>query len=279
MANKKDSVKKFYWLKLKEEFFEDDTINFIEEQENGKEYLLFYLKLCLKSLKKDGHLYRLVGNKAIPYDVKSLATLTNTNIDTVNSAMVLFKHIGVIDVLDTGMLYMSQINEMIGSETSKAQLMRDKRARDKLLGINKKEDKKPLGNNVTGMLPHIEEEKETQTDTKTNTDTKNGKFESSIELISTLEPERQLILKEWLEYKKSKNQSYTKVGLKKLISTIEEFSNIELKTALDSSISNNYAGLFPKHTNKPKSNFYRADSNTPKEKINQFRVLEFSAED
>jgi len=38
-------------------------------------------------------------------------------------------------------------------------------------------------------------------------------------------------------------------------------------------------GNYANKQNKPKGNFYRADANTPKEKINQFRVLEFSAED
>ena len=45
--------KRFYWLKLQEDFFEDDTIDFIESQENGEKYCLFYLKLCLKALKSE----------------------------------------------------------------------------------------------------------------------------------------------------------------------------------------------------------------------------------
>ena len=60
--------KKYYWLKLKSDFFDDDTIKFIEEQENGIKYSNFYLKLCLKSLKTDGKLIRLVGETLIPYD-------------------------------------------------------------------------------------------------------------------------------------------------------------------------------------------------------------------
>ena len=41
--------KRFYWMKLKEGFFEDETIAWLEEQKNGKEYVLFLLKLCLKA--------------------------------------------------------------------------------------------------------------------------------------------------------------------------------------------------------------------------------------
>lgn len=82
--------KKYYWLKLKEDFFEDETIKFIEEQENGIKYSNFYLKLCLKSVKTEGKLIRLVGETLIPYDINSLSKLTGVDFDTVRSAMNLF---------------------------------------------------------------------------------------------------------------------------------------------------------------------------------------------
>lgn len=47
------SNKRYYWLKLKEDFFEDETIEFIESQKNGVKYVNFYLKLLLKSLKNE----------------------------------------------------------------------------------------------------------------------------------------------------------------------------------------------------------------------------------
>ena len=84
---------KYYWLKLTENFFDEDTIIYIESQENGEKYSNFYLKLCLKSLRTDGKLIRLVGENFIPYDIKSLARLTNCEIDTVRAAMQLFEAI------------------------------------------------------------------------------------------------------------------------------------------------------------------------------------------
>ena len=135
-------AKRCYWLKLKEDFFEDDTIQYIEEQDNGVYYSNFYMKLCLKSLKTHGSLIRLVGETLIPYDVKSLSKLTGVDVDTVRVSMALFEKIGLVKILDSGELYMTQIKEMIGSETDKAQIMRRKRA-----------EQKALGNNVTGALP------------------------------------------------------------------------------------------------------------------------------
>lgn len=140
------STKKYYWLRLKEDFFDDDTIQFIEEQENGIYYSNFYLKLCLKSIRTEGKLMRLIGSTLIPYDIKSLAKLTGVNVDTVAVAMKMFEAIGLVERLETGEIYLSQINEMIGSETDKAVIMRRKRAQEKLI-IG---DAAPLiGNNVT----------------------------------------------------------------------------------------------------------------------------------
>ena len=170
------SNKKYYWLKLKEDFFEEDTISWIEEQENGKEYCLFYLKLCLKSLKTNGTLIRNVGTMLVPYDVKQLGKITNTDIDTVRIAMELFKNIGLVEILDNGEIYLRQLQNMVGSETSKAQLMRNKRGKDRdLIGQGNNVTKK--GNNVTKVLPtcyqgeehcyteiEIEQEIETETD-------------------------------------------------------------------------------------------------------------------
>lgn len=91
---------KYYWLKLKNDFFDDDAISWMEEQEHGAEYVLFYLKLCLKSLKTDGILIRNVGDLLIPYDTKKLAEITRTKFDTVVVAMEILKKIGLIEILE-----------------------------------------------------------------------------------------------------------------------------------------------------------------------------------
>ncbi|WP_373599443.1 phage replisome organizer N-terminal domain-containing protein [Paraclostridium bifermentans] len=116
--------KKYYWLKLKEDFFEEDAISWIEEQENGKDYCLFYLKLCLKSLKTNGLLIRNVGSMLVPYDVKTLSRVTNTEKDTVRVAMELFKNIGLVQILENGEIYISQLKNMVGSETKWAEKKR-----------------------------------------------------------------------------------------------------------------------------------------------------------
>lgn len=145
------SNKRYYWLKLKEDFFEDDTVQWLEEQENGKEYVIFYLKLALKSLDGDGKLIRYVGERLLPYDVKALAKLTNTSPDTVAVAMKTFIDIGLVSRLEGGEIYMNQIQEMVGSETRAAESMRRLRATEKA----QKQLENNSGNNVTESYPEL----------------------------------------------------------------------------------------------------------------------------
>ena len=156
---------------MNENFFEDDTVAWIEEQDNGKDYIIFYLKLCLKSLTDDGYLIRYVGEKLIPYDVKALSKLTNTDYDTVRVAMNLFLEVGIISQLDSGELYLNQINEMIGSETDAAQRKRKQRAREaKLETVN--QDKLEMRDNVTevSQAGHTEIEIEKELDKEIDID-------------------------------------------------------------------------------------------------------------
>ena len=130
------SNKKYYWLKLKEDFFEEDAISWIEEQDNGKEYCLFYLKLCLKSLKTNGLLIRNVGSMLVPYDAKTLGKITSTDTDTVRVAMDIFTKIGLIQILENGEIFLSQLQNMVGSETKwaeKKRLQRQKKSEDNVL--------------------------------------------------------------------------------------------------------------------------------------------------
>lgn len=117
-------AKKYYWLKLKEDFFDDDAIGWIEEQPKGKEYALFYLKLCLKSLKTDGILIRVVGTMLVPYDMKKLSEITKTDFDTVVVAMELLKNIGLVEILENGEIFLPGLQQMVGSESQWAKYKR-----------------------------------------------------------------------------------------------------------------------------------------------------------
>ncbi len=114
--------KRYYWLKLQRDFFKRHDIKIVETMPNGKDYVLFYLKLLLESLDHDGQLR---FSDTIPYSEPMLATITDTNIDVVRSAMKLFIELRMIEVLSDSTIFMNEVCKMLGSESWGAKRVRD----------------------------------------------------------------------------------------------------------------------------------------------------------
>ena len=154
---------KFYWLKLKKDFFKRHDIKIVKSMPNGKDYILFYMQLLLESIDHEGALR---FSETIPYDENMLSTITDTNIDIVRSAMKIFTQLGMIEVLDDQTIYMCEVSKMIGSETAAAGRKRAQRERDaaRLAAGNEAETLRLTSNcdNVTtpSQNSHIEIEKE-----------------------------------------------------------------------------------------------------------------------
>ena len=156
--------KKFYWLKLKRDFFKRHDIRIIEEMPNGKDYVLFYLKLLLESIDHEGSLR---FSDTIPYNEQMLSVVTNTNIDIVRSAMKLFTELKLMEVLDDATIYMAEVNNMIGSESWSAERVRRFRQKQQALLCN-------------ADVTSCNEEKEKEKDKEIYTDIENErKSESS----------------------------------------------------------------------------------------------------
>lgn len=116
--------KKYYWLKLKRDFFKRHDIQIIEAMPNGKDYVLFYLKMLAESVDHNGQLR---FSEMIPYNEEMLAVITRTNIDIVKAAMKLFNELQMVDVLDDKTIYLNEINSMLGGETYWAEQKRKQR--------------------------------------------------------------------------------------------------------------------------------------------------------
>lgn len=115
------ATKKYYWLKLKRDFFKRHDIRIIEEMPNGKDYILFYLKMLLESIDHGGELR---FNETIPYNEQMLSVITSTNIDLVRSAMKVFLQLKMVEVLDDETIYMTEVKKMTGTETAWAEKKR-----------------------------------------------------------------------------------------------------------------------------------------------------------
>lgn len=118
--------KKYYYLRLKDNFFDSDELKILESMKDGYLYSNILLKLYLRSLKNDG---KLVVNERIPYSVDMLASVTGHQVGTIKQALSVFKDLGLIDVLDNGAIYMLDIQNFIGKGSSEADRKREYRQR------------------------------------------------------------------------------------------------------------------------------------------------------
>ena len=121
---------KYYWLKLKRDFFKRHDIRIIEEMPNGKDYILFYLKLLLESINHEGSLR---FSDTIPYNEQMLSVVTHTNIDIVRSAMKLFVELNMMSICDDQTIYMTEVEKLIGSETKWAEKKRLQRGKEDIV--------------------------------------------------------------------------------------------------------------------------------------------------
>ena len=118
--------KKYYYMRLNENYFDSETQVLLESMPDGYLYSNILLKLYLKSLKNDG---RLMFNDKIPYSPQMIATITRHQVGTVEKALEIFRELNIIDVIDTGAIYMLDIQNFIGKSNTEADRKRAYRKR------------------------------------------------------------------------------------------------------------------------------------------------------
>lgn len=158
------TVKRYYWLKLKEEFFQDKEMKKLRRIAGGDTYTVIYLKLMLLSLKNDGKLY-FDGIEDTFHE--ELALEIDEEAENVRITLMYLEKMGLIQELKDDELFLTQMDNLIMSESQSAQRVREHRAKKKALQCNA---------NVTEC--NVIETKcntYTDTDTETNTNTEKEK--------------------------------------------------------------------------------------------------------
>ena len=121
------SDNKFYWLKVKKDFFKRHDIRIIESLENGKEISLFYFKLMLESVDHDGELR---FSEKVAYSPEMLSTITKTDLDIVKNAIKTLSDFGMIEISPDGTIVIEKVKTMIGSASDSDAARRMRRLRE-----------------------------------------------------------------------------------------------------------------------------------------------------
>lgn len=117
---------KYYYMKLKDNFFETDEMIILESMQDGYIYSNILLKLYLRSLKNKG---KLMFNDKIPYNSQMLAKVTRHSVGDIEKAMQVFQELGLVEILDSGAIYMNDIQLYIGKSSTEADRIRQYRQR------------------------------------------------------------------------------------------------------------------------------------------------------
>lgn len=152
------SGKRYFWLKLKEDFFSSKRIKKLRNMAGGDTYLIIYLKLQLKAMKTDGiiqfdHLEdNIMDELALDLDEKP---------DDVAATLIYLTHCGLAETSDQETFYFPYAVENVGSENSSAARVREYRKKQKALHCNTNETPvKRLCNGEIEKEIEIEKEQE-----------------------------------------------------------------------------------------------------------------------
>ena len=126
-------AKRYYWLKLKDDFFTDKRIKKLRRIAGGDTYTIIYLKMMMKCMNNDG---------ILEYDgiedsfADELALDLDEDADNVQITVNFLMQAGLLEEMGENHFLMTEVPELIGSETANAQRVRDFRNKQKALQCN-----------------------------------------------------------------------------------------------------------------------------------------------
>lgn len=216
--------KKYYYMRLKENFFDTNKMKVLESMQDGYKYSNILLKLYLMSLQSDG---KLMLNERIPYSSQMIATITRHSVGDVEKALRLFKDLGLIEVLDSGAIYMLDIQKYIGKSSTEADRQREYQRKISCSKETCKESNKK-------STPEIEIEIELEKDIDIDTDKKKKKKKKKSALADlngmidsfTENEELKDALKAFLDMRKSiKKPIQTEYAFKLALNKLKQLSD------------------------------------------------------
>ena len=156
--------KRYYWIKLKENFMNSDLVDHIMDQPHGAEYILIYQMLCMKSINTNGRLELQLGERRIPFTTDKLRRdFRWFNEKRIADALSILKEGQLIDMEADGTIVINDFGELAGCETDYAVQKRHQRTNSTAI--------RPQSDDSSADIVHTEKDIEKEQDTEIETDT------------------------------------------------------------------------------------------------------------
>ena len=125
--------KRYYWLKLKDDFFRDKKIKKLRRIAGGDTFTIIYLKMQLLSLKDEGKLF--FDNVEGSF-TEEIALEIDEEVENVQVTMAYLLQCGLVEEVAIDEYALPQTMDSIGTETQAAERVRNHRKRVKALQCN-----------------------------------------------------------------------------------------------------------------------------------------------
>ena len=139
------SSKRYYWLKLKNDFFTNKKIKKLRKIAGGDTYTIIYLKMQLLSIKDGGKLYFENVEESF---AEELALELDEDVDNVKVTLMFLIKNGLLIENNEEEFVLPETIECIGGESASAERVRRMRAKRKLLGEYRIDEKRYGGNGL-----------------------------------------------------------------------------------------------------------------------------------
>ena len=144
MAN--TSNKKYYWLKLKTDFFTDKPIKKLRKIAGGDTYTIIYLKLLLASLKDDGNM---IFEGIEDSFAEEIALDIDEDPENVKVTLTFLVKHGLIEQVSEEEIKFNQVQTLIGNECESAERVRKLRERKQQQALQCNDQALQCNGNVT----------------------------------------------------------------------------------------------------------------------------------
>ena len=252
----KDMAKKYYWLKLKDNFFNQKEVKKLRRIAGGDTYTIIYLKLQLLSIKKEG----IIEFEGTEKDLaEQLSYEIDEDIDNIQITLSFLIANNLIEEISENNFLLTKVPDCIGKEGASAERVRRHRERKALEEKERKalEKQKTLQCNadvtasnmlVTKSNTEKEKEKNIEIEKEKNNNKKEKRKTEIDDLIESYTDNKELIdtLYEFIKFRKGIKKAMTTQAVKLMLNKLNKLSNndsIKIEI-LNQSILNGWTGIF-----------------------------------
>ena len=168
-------TKKYYWLKIQEDFFRQKEIKSLRKQEKGSTYVIIYQKMLVYSLQNSNKLY--FDNIEGSFE-EEIALMIDEEVEDVKATLDFLKRTGLIECVNDDEFELVQVKELTGVESESTKRVRKHRE-------NKKSESK-CNSDETSCNKNVTTEKEIEKDKDIEKDTDNKCVDENLKEITKL---------------------------------------------------------------------------------------------